>query len=289
MSAQTPPAESCPAGENCGGFHVERSYLDAARNVSDPLCCAIHNDYFSQEMLFSNCAPLITNQKFTLVLDNRAEVDLIAPQLALTVGLDNLSSRGVSSGSSKLINLKKQVCRLHLEGKCKWTKDCGHVHLCRELHQFLLEFHFPSLIFLLMTESSKENICSKVLSEKGLLNFIRSKCALPLVTQLIEAKKVAALSALVECGTAVTPEQRVAIVMLGINYPASFATASICSKISPFINPKCQDEDSDDPLIAIAEAVLATPTRCAEGPLPTFSPAGSLSSAPGNDASRDHA
>lgn len=208
-SRNAPPSENCPAGEHCTGFHVERSYLEAARRVSEPLCCSLHNDYFSQEMLHSDCAPQLANQRFTLVLDDRAEVELTLSQVALTIGLDQLTSRGSAGGmQNRVISLRKQVCRLHYEGKCKWTKDCGHVHLCRELHRFLLSFHFPSLSFLLFTETNVARLVTKLNEEPQLLQYVKSKCVLPMASQLLDAKKYAALEAIMSVGGCLTPAMK---------------------------------------------------------------------------------
>lgn len=254
---------SCPAGELCTHFHVERSYLESARRQTESLCCAIHNDYFTREMLASNCAPHLTSARFTLVLEDRAEVELLPNQLAFTVGLDHLSLRG----TTRIINFRKHVCRLHLEGKCKWTKDCGHVHVCREFHRFLTSFHFPSLVFLLMTETDCDAIVGKLKESSQLLAFIKSKCSIPLVASLIEGKKMSALEALMKSGGCFTSPHAEAIVALGV-------TRAL---------PPSQIIPNDVELVPKQPPVPkfeAAPTSPKDLTMPTFSPSASVTSAP---------
>lgn len=186
---------ACPLGDQCLNFHVSKSYIDKARGVADALCCGIHNDYFTQEMIKSECSPHMATSKFTLILDDRSEVELLPSQLAFTVGLEQLSIRG----RARIINFRKQICRLHVEGKCKWTKDCGHVHLCRELHKFLTSFHFPSLVFVLSTEADPAVLGEK-LSDDNFLSFLRSKSAIGLTASMISARRDAAVATLVAKG-----------------------------------------------------------------------------------------
>lgn len=211
VSKSASSAVTCPLEENCPNFHVEKEFLETARQVSDPLCCAVHNDYYTREMMQCNCAPHLSRTTFTLVLEDRAEVEVLPPFIAFTVGLDHLPVRGMGTASTRIVNLRKQVCRLHLEGKCKWTKDCGHVHLCRDLYSHLSAFHYPSLMFLLNTESNVEKLKTTLLDGAPLLKFVRSISVLSLVSSLIQSRKFEALEALGSCGCFVTSEQRAAM------------------------------------------------------------------------------
>lgn len=204
-------AVTCPLEENCPNFHVEKDFLEIARQVSDPLCCAIHNDYYTREMMQCACAPHLSQTTFTLVLEDRAEVEVLPPFIAFTIGLDHLPVRGMGSASTRIVNLRKQVCRLHLEGKCKWTKDCGHVHLCRDLYNHLSTFHYPSLMFLLNTETNVDKLKATLQDGAPLLKFVRSLSVLSLLATLVSTKKDSALEALGSCGCLVTAEQRAAM------------------------------------------------------------------------------
>ena len=224
----------CPDGNDCKNFHVEPSYLNTARSAG-PLCCALHNDYFTQEMLFSNCAPNLALQKFMLVLDDRAEVELSIVQLGFTIGLEQLSHRGFSTTQ---INLRKHVCRLHFEGKCKWTKDCGHVHLCRELQLHIQTSLVASLVLQLNSNRMTSVGESGKIEDVSQLHFIRCWSIIPLVSNLIDANKVSALSVLVRSGLVVTEAQRHALLELEIHEAADCQKAELNTKIEPFCRPK---------------------------------------------------
>lgn len=260
----------CPLGDACPNFHVDLAYMERARHTTDSLCCGVHNDYFTQEMIASNCAPTITNARFTLVLEDRAEIELLPAQLAFTIGLDHLSTRG----STRIINLRKQVCRLHLEGKCKWTKDCGHVHICRELHAFLQKFHYPSLIFLLMTESAEATIETKLREGAALLDFFSSKSSIPLVQQLIDAKKLVALSALVNCGAKFIQDHWDAIGVMGVSLPPSIPADRILPQVHAPIARAIETP---------AKAPEDRPAPDADLNMPTFSPGASLTGHPSSN------
>jgi hypothetical protein len=276
-----PPVESCPLEDQCPSFHIERSYLEAARAVSEPLCCGLHNDYFSQEMLSSGCAPHLAQQRFILVLEDRAEIELSPLQLCLTVGLDQLTHRGPapSAGSltsTRVINMRKQICRLHYEGKCKWTKDCGHVHLCRELHRYLLSFHFPSLMFLLTTEPSRERIEAKLKDEKQLGDFVRSRCVMPLVTQMIEGSRTTALEALFAAGAVATTAQYEVAEALGVQLPPEDQrnTVEVHPKIVRFVNPRSTIQELKQRQAASFNAVPSASTSAAPAAKPQTSSTG---------------
>jgi hypothetical protein len=190
-------AEGCAAGVMCPNFHVDASYLETARKMWDPLCCAHHNCYFSQEMERSGKISHVLNHRFVLIFD-RAEVELSSSQIAFTVGLEQLPLR---AGNTRVIT-GKSLCRLHFDSKCKWTKDCSHIHVCRELFKFLQAFHYPSLSFLLMTETDEDKIVTKVESQPMVVEFLKSSCSAPLIKQLQENGKQAALSALRRCRSA---------------------------------------------------------------------------------------
>ena len=207
--------DGCPLGEACHNFHVGKAYVEAARACTDPLCCGLHNCYFSREMIRGECAKHIATSKFSVVLEDRSEVDILPTQLAWTIGMEQLSVRG----AARVINLRKQVCRLHLEGRCKWTKDCGHVHLCRELHRFLNAFHLPSLVFLLSTETDPEKLQTK-LSEVA--DFVKSRSCLPLTWHLITSKRAAAVRCMADAGALFTmPMANAASSDLDVDAPAA--------------------------------------------------------------------
>lgn len=258
---QAPPGEEngCPLGEACPNFHVSRAYVEKARAISEPLCCGLHNDYFTQELILSGSISQLTHSRYTLVLDDRSEVELLPSQLAFTVGLEKLQLRGPNT---RIIHMKKHICRLHLEGKCKWTKDCGHVHVCREFFQFLQAYHYPSLWFLLNTETNTAKIVAKLSETRALLDFIKSKSSVPLMTLLIEQNKVQAIEAILKCGGTITTSHAQQVRQMNIEVPT---TAVVGDASIPIVNPP---------------ANTAPPVRSADVVMPTFSPGNSLTGAP---------
>jgi len=240
----------CPVGEACSNFHIDPSYIEAARAVTDPLCCGLHNDYFTQRMLKDNCAKQFGDATFTVVLEDRSEVELLRSQLAFTTGLDNLTLRG----NTRVINLRKHICRLHLEGKCKWTKDCGHVHLCRELHRCLSTFHYPSFFFLLSTETDTNALLAKIKSGPQFVDFLKSRSALRTINALLEQNRPAALAACIQSGAVLTNEQAAMAVKLGA--VASVPQAQILTAaLPPHILPPPRDPAPPAPAATPVAAV----------------------------------
>lgn len=186
---------TCPLGEHCTNFHVDKNYLERCRALTGPICCVLLDDCFGHEMRKANTVPSLTNARYILVLEDKSEIEIVPGQLAFTVGLEHLYVR---ANDVRVINLKKQVCRMHLEGKCKWTKDCGHVHICRDLVRYLGMFHYPSLHFLLMTDNDVQ--IQEKLQTPDLIKFLSSHSAIPLLEALVTARKSKAIAVLEAAG-----------------------------------------------------------------------------------------
>lgn len=235
----------CPSGPECRAFHISPTYLQQSRALTEPLCCALHNCFYSQEMLASECAPGLRKQRYCVLLDTPAfmpnptaeprAVELSVLHLSLTVGLETLALKG----DRRLISLRRQVCRLHLEGKCKWTKDCGHVHICRELLPLL---ESPELLDFLDAvqgrQESHQKLFLRIQSSVKVRQYVRSVAVLPMLTQLINLRCTEALKALALAKVACIMTQYEELLRLGLVHNASEVTwVQVNEKIAPFLRP----------------------------------------------------
>eukprot|EP00744_Colponema_vietnamica_P004364 GILI01006532.1.p1 GENE.GILI01006532.1~~GILI01006532.1.p1 ORF type:complete len:585 (+),score=100.15 GILI01006532.1:97-1851(+) len=215
---------TCPFGTACPHFHVDKAYLERARAVQEPLCCAFHNDYFSQEIIASNIHPALTNCTYALVQEDRSIIELSPALLAFTAGLDHLPAKGKGTPLCRHINAKKLICRLHLEGKCKWTKDCSRIHVCRDAFKHLMTTSRVELMDALMPSTPSPAMAQRLLSFQGLL---QTPASLPLVSMLLDsltpsslALKGAVIEALAMIGAFFSQEQAHVIHQIfGIDVP----------------------------------------------------------------------
>ncbi|KAG5486518.1 hypothetical protein CUR178_07885 [Leishmania enriettii] len=232
----------CAEGARCRCFHVCHPYLMQCRATSESLCCALHNCYYSQEMLSANCAPHVSGRCYALNLDDASKfpqngdepylIDLSVLNLSLTVGLEMLPCvHGLY-----VISWKKHVCHLNMDGRCKWTKDCGHIHVCHQLAKFLQDAKTLSIVKALQektaSKSSAELYRDIILSENT-LRYVRSLATVSLVAALLEARDVEALKALARAKCALLSCQIEALQKLGI--ALSCSDSSRCVTVSPKI------------------------------------------------------
>ncbi|CAJ1016343.1 hypothetical protein Q4I30_000918 [Leishmania utingensis] len=260
MSSSTRPCKSsvclldaqglgCREGARCRCFHISSSYLMQCRATSESLCCALHNCYYSQEMLSANCAPHVSGRCYALSLDDALKfpqdgekpylIDLSLLNLSLTMGLETLPCmNGVY-----VISWKKHVCRLNIDGHCKWTKDCGHIHVCRQLTRFLQDAETLSIVKALQekaTSKSSADLYRDIILSENTLRYVRSAAALSLVATLLEAGDVEALKALVKAKCALLPSQSKALQKFGIALNGSDSSRSVIvsPKLLALLTPK---------------------------------------------------
>jgi hypothetical protein len=232
----------CADGARCRCFHVSPQYLQQCRATTESLCCGLHNCYYTQEMLSANCAPHLMARRFLLSLDDASRfpqdgdkphlVELSLLNLSLTVGLETLPY----VGGAYVISWKKHVCHLNMNGKCKWTKDCGHIHMCRQLTKVLQDAECLAVIKELQArrtpKSSADLYCDIILNETA-LRYVRSAAVYPLVASLIEAGDVDSLRALAKAKCALLPAQCAALQKLGVEVSSSDAASR-----APVVGPK---------------------------------------------------
>ncbi|EPY29522.1 hypothetical protein STCU_04499 [Strigomonas culicis] len=211
----------CAAGRHCPSFHVSPDYLRLSRALSQPLCCGLHNCYYTQEMVLAKCAPHLLSQTYYLSLDGanyrhlaespKVEISLL--HLSLTVGLDTLP---LKDGRRK-ISQRRRVCSLFLEGKCKWTKDCANIHICHSLYKLLqVENVLEFLKAVQRGKESSQQIYNRIVQCSHVQEYVQSVAMLPLMAQLIVNSHIAPLTALLRFGVAVTSDQKDVLVHLGL-------------------------------------------------------------------------
>lgn len=242
----------CADGARCRCFHVSRSYLSQCRATSESLCCALHNCYYSQEMLGANCAPHISSRRYALSLDDAAKfpqdgdkpfrIDLSLLNFSLTVGLETLPCvDGVH-----VVSWKKHVCHLNMDGRCKWTKDCGHLHICRQLTKFLQDAETLSILKALQeksTSKSSADLYRDIIVSENALRLVRSPAALSLVASRLEAGDTESLKALIRAKCALLPAQAVALQALGVALGCSDATraTNVSANLAHLLAPPCHN------------------------------------------------
>lgn len=232
----------CADGARCRCFHVSRSYLQQCRSTTEPLCCAMHNCYYSQEMLASKCAPHLMGRRFVLSLDDASRfpqdgekpylIDLSLLHLSLTVGLETVPF----VDGAYVISWKKHVCHLNLDGRCKWTKDCGHIHMCRKLIKVLQDAESLAVLKALQAKDTPKDaadLYKDIILSEPTLRYVRSPAVCPLVASLIAAKDVESLKALAKAKCALRPEQSAALQQLGIQVSSTDGASRATSPVSP--------------------------------------------------------
>lgn len=231
----------CAEGASCRCFHISPQYLQQCRSTTESLCCGLHNCYYSQEMLASNCVSHLMNRRFVLSLDDAScfpqdgdkpyLIDLSLLYFSLTVGLETLPF----VDGAHMISWKKHVCHLNMDGKCKWTKDCGHIHMCRQLAKVLQDAESLAVIKALQaknTQKSSADLYRDVILSETTLRYVRSSSVYPLVASLIEAGDLDSLRALAKAKCALLPSQCVALQKLGVKVSMSDSVSRAAS-VSP--------------------------------------------------------
>ncbi|GET85607.1 hypothetical protein LtaPh_0400400 [Leishmania tarentolae] len=260
MSSSTRPCKSsvcllhaqglgCAEGPRCRCFHVSSAYLMQCRATPEALCCALHNCYYSQEMLGANCAPHLSARRYSLSLDDASKfpqdgdkpylIDLSLLNLSLTVGLETLPCvNGVY-----VVSWKRHVCRLNIDGLCKWTKDCGHIHVCRQLTKFLQDTETLFILKALQEKTTPKNsadLYREIILSENTLRYVRSQAALSLVAALLEVGDVEALKALAKAKCTLFPSQIEALQKLGIEVSNidSERSVTVSRKLLALLTPK---------------------------------------------------
>lgn len=231
----------CQAGRDCASFHVSPDYLLLSRAVSQPLCCALHNCFYSHEMIRSDCVPGVLHRAYCIALDtpqmlaaagagsSPRHVDISLLHLSMTVGLETLPvRRGMA-----VISLRRQVCRLHLEGRCKWTKDCGHVHVCRSFFPMLKRREALDFLDAVPREDPND-LARRIAEAPDVVRFLQSAAVLPMVAELLRRKRADVLMALLTGKVACAPQQLEAMIRMGA---ATGAWDVTLTEVSPKIIP----------------------------------------------------
>jgi hypothetical protein len=124
---------TCPYGPTCFKIHVHADYVEKVRtalqNGATP-CCGAHNDEYTKEVLTS--VPHLNTTRLVEFEDGRV-IPVPVKCLSLTYALEPMPeyAQATAAWRTRVIP-SSRICRLHLQGTCKWHKDCSQVHICRE-------------------------------------------------------------------------------------------------------------------------------------------------------------
>eukprot|EP00331_Platyophrya_macrostoma_P004581 CAMPEP_0176431258 /NCGR_PEP_ID=MMETSP0127-20121128/14717_1 /TAXON_ID=938130 /ORGANISM="Platyophrya macrostoma, Strain WH" /LENGTH=379 /DNA_ID=CAMNT_0017813255 /DNA_START=48 /DNA_END=1187 /DNA_ORIENTATION=+ len=127
----------CNAGARCHQIHVAPSFTDEVRQraMSTRTCCAAHGEVHSSKYMQRGDIT-VTVSKPTGSASSYA-----LGQFALTAGLEAMLEGGAGTRhlryKTKVVRVPaSRLCRLHLEKRCKFGRDCKHVHLCPDASSF---------------------------------------------------------------------------------------------------------------------------------------------------------
>eukprot|EP00760_Papus_ankaliazontas_P027789 PhM_4_TR3446/c0_g1_i1/m.21938 len=139
----------CADGSWCPHIHVESTFLEQTREVVGTVCCGRHNCCFTRALVKD---PTCGGDNFVSLVQPNNAGGAPAVKLALrrhgltletvpldvvsvTLSLPNLNATTTKdSGRLLLIDLDRDVCRLHQKNECRWGKECSRVHLCRDVY-----------------------------------------------------------------------------------------------------------------------------------------------------------
>jgi hypothetical protein len=114
----------CNVGGKCHQIHADVEFVRKLRVIAtqSSTCCAKHGDVQSKDLTANDRTVLVTSPSGT-------HVPLPARSFAMTQGLTAL----LASRGNMTITLQR-VCRLHQQNRCKYGRDCRHMHMCREAY-----------------------------------------------------------------------------------------------------------------------------------------------------------
>eukprot|EP00759_Apiculatamorpha_spiralis_P051195 PhF_6_TR5139/c5_g1_i2/m.7325 len=138
----------CSDGLECLGLHVDKDYITRYRKLNTPVCCGTHGDTFTE-------AYYGLMNKFTFLLEEvEGEVEgegkkkpvptiqISSKDLSLT---EALIPNDLEPNGTRVIALS-DVCRKHLAGSCRFSKECRYIHLCRTKFAYLAPEPTPAVV-----------------------------------------------------------------------------------------------------------------------------------------------
>jgi hypothetical protein len=110
----------CNAGDRCNQVHAEPDFVAQvrARALAVRSCCAAHGDVHSHG--------IDANRTVAVSKDGVVNVYSLA-DFAMTPSLDTALTRA-RAGTIRVQSTR--LCRLHLNGSCKFGRDCKNIHIC---------------------------------------------------------------------------------------------------------------------------------------------------------------
>ena len=129
-------AGQCNRGVFCNQIHADQKYVAKLRKAAADggNCCLGHGDWGSQDPKY--LARLSSATAFIVVVPRQFEgreefrkFVVLKDQIART----KASERLLASNEHSLP--VASVCRQHQKQRCRWGKDCTHIHICRKVWQ----------------------------------------------------------------------------------------------------------------------------------------------------------
>lgn len=126
----------CRQGMNCHQLHADPTVVQMLRNdvVMRASCCPEHGEEVTLPTLLE-----LNPEMTSVVLEGQP---IAASRVATTNGMQRMvADRAAAIAEAKDASVKAdatplqkaQICRLHLQGRCRYAEDCNFIHLCRGL------------------------------------------------------------------------------------------------------------------------------------------------------------
>eukprot|EP00760_Papus_ankaliazontas_P019673 PhM_4_TR18054/c1_g1_i1/m.41059 len=133
----------CNVGTKCHQMHVDPEYIESLRTqaAATPTCCAFHGDLLSRDLQGSTTTVEVLSTK------HECPVRVPLSSFASTKGLQSfLRSHRTQQGNdaARSFVTQSRICRLHQDNRCKYGRDCRHMHLCRDAHKELMVNDAPA-------------------------------------------------------------------------------------------------------------------------------------------------
>eukprot|EP00759_Apiculatamorpha_spiralis_P030844 PhF_6_TR32412/c0_g1_i1/m.48092 len=112
----------CNVGAKCHQIHADCEFVRKLRSTASQCstCCAEHGCPQSKEWESDNRTVVYSTS-------TNIHVPLVLKSFAVTQGLTAAmhSNKGITV-------LHTRICRLHQQNRCKYGRDCRHIHMCRD-------------------------------------------------------------------------------------------------------------------------------------------------------------
>eukprot|EP01012_Entosiphon_sulcatum_P049114 TRINITY_DN67708_c0_g1_i1.p1 TRINITY_DN67708_c0_g1~~TRINITY_DN67708_c0_g1_i1.p1 ORF type:complete len:738 (+),score=86.40 TRINITY_DN67708_c0_g1_i1:36-2216(+) len=129
-------AGRCNAAARCRQIHADRPYILSIRlqSAATGTCCTLHGDMASNDPAFVQLFQPFAEDGLSVWMQITGRQDVLPVpknRIARTFGLDLVMGTNYQP-SQQLLFHQSKVCGLHQKKRCRYGRDCKHIHLCRD-------------------------------------------------------------------------------------------------------------------------------------------------------------